>query len=666
MLKILTWVRSIFTVPEDNPDLAIAQIKTFSRQIPIMYCMVIVNTLALAYSHQDLAPDWLSIFTPAVLVSISAFRTHSYWRSGRQEVSSVQACRQLRQTIVLAGLLGAVFSIWALALFSYGNAHTQGHVAFFSSVTCLGIMVCLMHLKAAAIVLAITAVGPTALFLMYAGQQEFTAVGLNLIIVAVAVLYVLSNHSRSFVELISNQNALKKSALESYELGKENERLANLDSLTGLPNRRRFLAELDQRLRVATEKNESFAVGILDLDGFKPINDVYGHIAGDRLLVKVGQRLSEIGSEVFVARLGGDEFGVILQGSLTNTEIQELGDYICGEIGVPFELGSFTANIGATFGLARFPDAGSTAKLLFEHSDYVLYVAKERLRGQAILFSEKHQAEINETTGIMRALKEANLEEEFSLHYQFVVDSHTGVPVGAEALARWASPVLGEVSPTSFIRNAEQSGVINQITETLLRKTLLEASKWPGNLFVSFNLSAHDIGSEHHIDRLSRIVRDSKFPPDRLTFEITETALLRDLGRANETLQLLKGLGSKVALDDFGTGYSSLSYVQNLPIDRLKIDRSFLANIEQCRTSQAVIKTILGLCENLDLDCIVEGVETEGQLEVLQDLGYMKIQGYLFSKPLPNTDVLTYLQLFSEYQFSNQDEPARVGQQNRL
>lgn len=667
MVTKLTWLRSFLSVPEDNPDLAIAQISTFSRQIPIMYCMVIVNTLGLAYSHQDLAPAWLSAYTPAVLVLIAAYRTYSYWHLGKQETSVAQACSQLRQTIVLAGVLGAIFSAWALSLFTYGNAYTQGHVAFFSSVTCLGIMVCLMHLKAAAIILAITAIGPTVLFLLFSGYQGYTAVGVNLIIVVVAVLYVLSNHSSSFVELISNQSALKKSAVESDRLSKENERLANMDSLTSLPNRRRFMAELDHRLLIAKEKNESFAVGVLDLDGFKPINDVYGHVAGDRLLIKVAQRLSQIGSEVFVARLGGDEFGIIFQGALSKDEIQALGEQICATVEVPFELDNFTANIGGTFGLARFPDAGTTAKTLFEHSDYVLYVAKERLRGHAILFSEKHQEEINETTGIMRELQIANLDDEFSLNYQFVVDSQTGHPVGAEALARWSSPVLGDVSPANFIQNAEKSGVINQVTEALLRKTLDEVSKWPGDMFVSFNLSAHDIGSSHHINRISEIVRHSNFPPERLTFEITETSLLRDLNRAHDTLQLLKGLGSKIALDDFGTGYSSLSYVQSLPIDRLKIDRSFLLNIEECRTSQAVVKAILDLCENLDLDCIVEGVETEGQLKVLQGLGRMKIQGYLFSKPLPSSEALTYLEIFADTQIEGAEfSESRLKTQRRL
>lgn len=638
-------MRKMFWVSEDNPDLAIAQIKTFSRQIPLMYGMVIVNTLALAQSYLGVAPAWLSIYIPIALVAISVFRTVSYWRTGQQEILASAAHHKLRQTVVLAGVLGAIFSTWALALFTYGDPHSQGHVAFFSGVTSIGIMVCLLHLRPAAIVLGATAVGPTSLFLIYAGSAEHSYVGLNLLIVTVAILYVLSNHSRSFVELIANQSALKKAAYEATELGKENERLAHLDSLTNLPNRRRFLAELDQRLATARANGQSFSVGILDLDGFKPVNDIYGHIAGDRLLVQVGERLTRIDRDLFVARLGGDEFGIILEGNLSDDEILSLGNQICRTVEDPFEMGSFTANIGGTIGIAKYPDAGKTAKLLFEHSDYVLYVAKDRLKGTAVMFSDEHQGEINETTGILRELQNADFDQEFSVEYQFIVDSATGAPVGAEALARWSNPVLGMVPPTDFIKNAEKSGVVSKITETLLRKTLAEAALWPGNLFISFNLSALDIGSSHSIKRLSDIVRQSDFPAERLTFEITETALLRDLSRAHDTLQLLKELGSQVALDDFGTGYSSLSYVQALPIDKLKIDRSFLENMESSKTSQAVIKTILDLCGNLDLDCIVEGVERESQLEVLRDIGNMKIQGYLFGKPMPGSDALTFLQM---------------------
>jgi diguanylate cyclase (GGDEF)-like protein len=326
----------------------------FSKQIPIMYTMVVVNTIALAYTHASLTPAWLGIYIPAVLVSIAVLRTFLYWRVGKIGISAQQARQQLRQTIVLAGVLGSVFSFWALALFPYGTAQTQGHVAFFSGVTCLGIMVCLMHLRVAAFVLAVAAVGPTAIYLIFLGPSESVAVGFNLVIVSVAVLCILSRHSHHFGELISNQKELKDTLLRAHKLSKENELLANTDSLTGLANRRRFMSELDHRLSNAAGRDERFVVGILDLDGFKPVNDIYGHIAGDRLLTEVGQRLSELDSGTFIARLGGDEFGLILTGDLSDTDLQSTGDRICEMIGKPFELDSFTANIGGTLGLAQY------------------------------------------------------------------------------------------------------------------------------------------------------------------------------------------------------------------------------------------------------------------------------------------------------------------------
>lgn len=643
MFSYLSRLRSIFCIPKNNPSLLIAQIQTFSRQIPILYGMVIINTIALAYVHFSLVPIWLGFYIPLALVTISGMRMLVYWRAGQRTVSVEYATRQLGQTILLSGVFGGLFSLWALTLFAYGNADTQGHVVFFSGVTCLGIMVCLMHLRAAAIVLALGAIGPTVLYLLNTGDHVFVAVAINLLIVTIAVLYVLSNYSHSFITQIANQNALNMKIKEAHELSASNKRLAILDSLTGLPNRRGFMSELDKRLEASSDNSAEFTIDILDLDGFKPINDVYGHMAGDQLLIEVGQRLSHISPDIYFARLGGDEFGMIVGGQLSNTEIETLGNFICDIIRKPFELDSFTASIGGSLGMAKYPDAGKTAELLFEHSDHVLYAAKAHSKGEAIIFSDIHQTEINRTNGIRRELKKADLEDELSLNFQFIVDSRTGIPVGAEALARLASPVLGNVPPMEFIKSAEQAGITNQLTEILLRKALVDVANWPEDLFISFNLSAHDIGSPQHIKRLTNIILESNFPPERLTFEITETALLRDLDRASKTLLLLKSLGSKVALDDFGIGYSSLSYVQSLPIDKLKIDRCFITNLEENYTSRAVVKTIIDLCDHLNLDCVVEGVETEGQLQILRELGCQNIQGYLFSRPMPSNDALTYL-----------------------
>jgi predicted signal transduction protein with EAL and GGDEF domain len=215
--------------------------------------------------------------------------------------------------------------------------------------------------------------------------------------------------------------------------------------------------------------------------------------------------------------------------------------------------------------------------------------------------------------------------------------------VGAEALARWNSPVLGSVPPDIFIPAAERSGVIGQLTETLFRKLLAEFYDWPQHIFVSFNLSAHDICAPERIMRLINIADRRGIDPKRLTFEITETAVMHDFDRARESLKLLKHFGAKIALDDFGTGHSSLSYVHTLPLDRVKVDRSFIAEIENSSVTRAVVQTVIDLCAHLELDCIIEGVETDGQLQLMQKMGCTTFQGYLFSRPLDGVQTRRFI-----------------------
>ncbi len=634
---------SVFSVPKDNPSLVIAQARTFSRQIPVMYAMVIVNSLALAWLHQGIAPDHLSIYVPAALVALSIYRTINHWRFGHQEISGETARKQLRTTMVFAGVLGAVFAGWALSLFKYGDAYTKGQAVFFIGVTCMGILVCLMHLRAAALLLTVAVIGLTVPYLLLMGQTTYTVVAVNLLIVTVAVLFVLSRYSNSFVELIANQDALKAAAEASRELSDRNERLANLDALTGLPNRRSFMAELDRRISEGEAENVAFAVGTIDLDGFKPINDIYGHVAGDRLLRAVGERIAQVERRVFVARLGGDEFGLIIPGDHGSGALKALGDRYCNTLRAPFELEDFTATIGGSIGFAKYPDAASTAEQLFEYADFALYSAKDTARGTTTVFSPEHRSSIDRSNRIRRELQIADLEEELAVHFQFIVDAWSGVPCGAEALARWNSSVLGRVPPGEFISAAEQTGLINRLTRIMLAKTLEAAKDWPGDLTVSFNLSARDIGYRNHIVQLMDIVKASGFPTERLMFEVTESAVVHDLERASETLLLLKSLGVQIALDDFGVGYSSLSYVQALPLDRLKIDRSFVMQIEQSRKSHAVVQTVVDLCNNLRLDCVVEGVETEGQRDLLRQIGCTKIQGYLYHRPMASEDAVKFL-----------------------
>jgi diguanylate cyclase (GGDEF)-like protein len=383
---------------------------------------------------------------------------------------------------------------------------------------------------------------------------------------------------------------------------------------------------------------------LLDLDGFKGVNDVYGHATGDRLLAEVGERLLALASPtVSVARLGGDEFGVILSGNPDDAAIAEFGALVCRRLRGPYLASSVNADVSGSGGVVAFPESGDTPALLFERADYALYHAKESRTGQAVIFTRAHEAMIRDAALVERALRRADLAQEMSVVFQPMVDAISGYTVGFEALARWHSAELGPVGPDRFIIAAEKMRWISRVTLALLRKALAQAATWPGHLSVAFNLSAQDLTSPDTIGSICKIIAESGVAPDRIELEITETAVMQDFNQASEALATLRRLGTRISLDDFGTGYSSLSHVHRLQLDKIKIDRSFVADIDASRTSSDVVKTIVGLCRSLDLECIVEGVETEAQKRRLTSLGCRFMQGYFFARPMPGSAVTGYL-----------------------
>lgn len=423
--------------------------------------------------------------------------------------------------------------------------------------------------------------------------------------------------------------------------------LANKDTLTSLPNRRSFFDQLNaETLKLENLPDGKLIVGLLDLDGFKRINDVFGHPAGDELLIKTGERLSEVlGEGIILARLGGDEFGVILTERSDIDNVVGIGQRICEAMRHVFHLRDGSVQIAATVGFVEFPSMADTSQKIFERADYALCYSKQNSKGEPVIFSDKHETIIRESANIDHQLTEANLEEELSMLFQPIVDLQRHKIVGFEALARWNNPVLGNVSPDVFITAAEQIGLIGKLTTILLNKALTAASEWPDNINLSFNLSAYDLSSEVTVLNLISIVEKSKFPNNRIVFEVTETAVMQDFELANRALELLKMQGAHIALDDFGTGYSSLSHVQRMPLDRLKVDRSFISEVNSDKSSRNIVKTIIDLCNNLNLYCIIEGVENETQLSILEDMGCRYIQGYYFSRPLSHEDALKFLEV---------------------
>lgn len=297
------------------------------------------------------------------------------------------------------------------------------------------------------------------------------------------------------------------------------------------------------------------------------------------------------------------------------------------------------AEVAGSAGLVAYPEGAATAQQLFERADYALYTAKHQRSGRAIIFSHDHETRIRETSRIEQALRHANLGSEMWLAYQPIRDIENARTIGYEALARWRSATLGVVDPDVFIPIAERAHQIGRLTEILLTKALNTAASWPESLYISFNLSALDLVSRDTMEAVRHIVAASGVAPGRIEFEITETAVMRDFDQASEALARLRQLGTRITLDDFGTGFSSLSHVHRLKPDKIKIDRSFVRDINVNEASRNIIRTIIDMCRNLGLECVVEGVETQAQLSILRSLGCQLIQGYLFGQPMTGSSV---------------------------
>jgi diguanylate cyclase (GGDEF)-like protein len=628
---------ALFRVQTDRPSLMQAQVKALSRQAPLLFFICIVNTLAVAYTHYGVAPAVLTIGCPIFITIGYCARGWTWARAGYRTVSDAEAASLLKKMTNVGPISAAIIVVWGLTLYQYGDPYAQGHVVFFMGVTIISCIFCMIQLRPAALLIAGSTAIPFALFFFATGRPVYIAIALSMLLVSAAMIYIVIIFSRDFANMINIHKELTATQVVI-------ERLANLDSLTDLPNRRSYLAKVGELLDRPEETRHRFIVGLIDLDGFKSVNDLHGHVAGNNVLVEAARRMQEMSDDaLFFARLGGDEFGVIIDAALDDDETKALGLRICKALQVPFTNMNIVVDLSASLGLAAFPQAGSTAELLFERADYALYHAKQHQRGCPAIFSIEHETEIRQFANLEWCLRHADVESEISLYFQPIVDVERGKIVAFEALARWDSPELGRVAPDIFIRVAERSDLINKLTRMLLRRALAEAKNWPDDIRVSFNLSTRDLGSREAIVNIAAIIENSGVAASRVDLEVTETALIQDFDQASASLRTLRALGVGVSLDDFGAGYSSLSYLQRFPIDKIKIDRSFVKDVETEPSCRAIVKLVIDLCRNLKLTCIVEGMETADQAKLLRTLGCKTMQGYLFGKPMPAAEVLGFI-----------------------
>jgi diguanylate cyclase (GGDEF)-like protein/PAS domain S-box-containing protein len=422
-------------------------------------------------------------------------------------------------------------------------------------------------------------------------------------------------------------------------------RLSQYDSLTGLANRHRMNQRLDATLTAFRVTKRSCALIMLDLDRFKAVNDTLGHPAGDDLLKQVAQRLERlIGKQGEIGRLGGDEFQILLPDMDDRARLAELADRIIQMVSQPYSVAGSRVIIGTSVGIAVAPYDGLESKELVKAADLALYAGKAGGRGQYRFYSTDLKDSAQERRSVEEDLRDALAKGELKLVYQPVVRASDNVVSGFEALMRWEHAERGTVSPALFIPIAEDSGLINQLGEWALRQACADAANWPGKLRVAVNVSANQFSADGLPSIIVSALAASGLDPAQLELEITESVFVGESTLVDEKFKALKSLGVRLALDDFGTGYSSLSYLRAAPFDKIKIDQSFVRGCTETeKSNSAIIQAIISLANALDMETTAEGVEAVDQLDQIMKQGATYIQGFIFSKPVPNETVVEKL-----------------------
>ncbi|HEY4985407.1 MAG TPA: EAL domain-containing protein, partial [Bradyrhizobium sp.] len=418
-------------------------------------------------------------------------------------------------------------------------------------------------------------------------------------------------------------------------------KLAYTDYLTNLANRRHFELLLNERVSHSELGQKPFAVGIIDLDGFKPVNDIHGHRVGDSVLVETATRLGAfMAGRGQAARMGGDEFAVLVEGVASEDEALAFAEDMQKIFIAPIAIdGGAVVQLSSCCGFSIYPTSATNADELINQADMALYRSKALERGSASVFTADYQNSVLRHARIEQGLRLAVSARALSVHFQPIVDLSSGRVTGFEALARWRDADLGPVSPAIFIPIAEKIGLIEQLTDDLLRKAVAIAATWPDHLVLSFNLSAAQLVKPGAGLKIISILMEAGLAPHRFEAEVTETALIKNIDEARRTLECLKAANIRISLDDFGTGYSSLSQIKDLPLDKVKIDKSFVDKICSDAKMGSLVRAIITMCENLELQCVAEGIEDVLQLDLLKAGGCNLGQGYLFSQPIPHEQI---------------------------
>lgn len=614
--------------------------RALQRQIPLLYLITLANFVGFKLSR---GPTADSLFHPAnLIIALILVRLGHWVRTRGRELPPERILRELKQTLILAGILSAAAGIQAIALIAEGNPEQQGPVILFGSLAAIGCAYGLSSFPAAARLPLLLFALPFAAMLAVSPDPSHVAVGASLVLIILLTLRLVDLYNGSFIELVRSRSAIDiereradRAKIAALSDKARADQIANSDPLTGLANRRAFMGSLEALLHGST--GPSFLLALVDLDSFKPINDTFGHASGDAVLVEVAVRLrGESGDGAIAARIGGDEFALLIPVAGTRDEhlAVQIGVAICGAIGRPYRIEGREFRISACCGLVLLQPGECDVTTALRRGDAALYSGKQRGRGSVALFTPELEEANQRRIAIERALRAPKVHEQIKLVFQPIFDLNSGAIRAFEVLARWQHPELGRISPSEFIPITEQINVIETISERLLARAAAQAATWPEAVHLSFNLSAVQLCSAASAQRMLAIIAEQSLEPERLRVEVTETTLLTDFETARLNLNALREAGVRIVLDDFGAGFASISYLREMRFDSIKLDGSLIIGAARSASAQRLLRGVLDLCASLNVPCVAEHIENDDQIALLRRLNCRDGQGFALSPPL--------------------------------
>ena len=637
-------------------DAALASM--LSKRMPFVYAIAIINLLLIANAFFGTVSNLHLMLVTAPLVVIGVVRA-IHWHP---RMVSQRAPEKITRDLNLLPWTGTAFAtglmLFVLSLYPFGDLQQQSLIHYIATLTSFIGILGLNPSPKTAVGMTLVSVLPSTAMFLYFEHPNAAPISMTMVSVSFLLLLIARTQHQSLIDLILSRHALQHRENEAALLNERLHRQAYFDDLTNIANRRSFFESFETQL--TSTDSEPPWLGIIDLDGFKTVNDLFGHRSGDAVLIAVADRLTTFPDVIGCGRLGGDEFGFLLSGSISRKEAFQRSEKLALLITKPIPNGSQILTVKASIGLRK--TNGLSANESIERADWALYKAK-LAKGSVVIFSADDELVFQEKARITQQFDIANLANELKIVYQPIVDFDSRQVQSVEVLARWQTADGLIVMPDVFIPMAESMQRTSELAKIIIAKSLEELPAVYHGSSVHINLSANDITDKDLLDWLLNCDVFKTIPRTRIFFEITETAFLVGGTQAAGNLERLRRAGFRISLDDFGVGQSSLSRIHKLPLDQIKIDKSFCTDDASDEFGWAIASTVLALSRQLGLGCVLEGVETEAQALKARSLGVRLMQGYYFAHPMSAADHAAFLR--PPLTKSDQTKPGRHVSANR-